>query len=263
MSEKEKDDILITDSDLDRQISLYQHHEKQAQTFLRSILTGIAIFGVSIGTATLTSWEKIKALLPNSVTIVTDAYNVNKDFVEATNEINLFFALFAIFVAFAIALDSSKFMIRALQIPPINPILEENKGKTKENVNRAISRQFKYLRQGYILAKWSGALTVGGGILILTSLIGRADLLAIVDLIVAMSSFLIVLYFSPGIIFEIIERVKSINVQDSVNKVRDWGEKGEQISSDEIVTPDFLIFALLSGLWAIWLLYGGLIGFIW
>jgi len=264
MSEPQSDEQIVS-LNWDGQLDLYQHNQDQAQKFLRFLLAGFAIFGISIGTQLVTSWKKLQSPLSDPATIA-EKYGINEQLVQSTNDINFIMALAGGALAVLLALNSMKYTLRALQVTPhVEGIGEFNNIHRSINSNNDIlNYQHKNLYRARLLARWAGAVAITSEIVIIAALIGSADLLGVANL----GAFIVIIgaiaEYSPKGIFMILNSVydKSLYVYNTgVTSIIEITKR--ETNADKYTALDVAI--LLSSFFVFYILaiFGGIFGLTW
>lgn len=264
------------DSTLDRQLEIYRHNCTQAQTFLRTILAGFAVFGVSVGTTLITSWDDIRKSTPNFVDTVVAQYNIRRAVVNATIEMNMMLSILALFAASLMTLASAKHVLEVTRIEPVGPKLGGQVSNSKdwfqilEENQRLLDKQFSELQSGYYFARWGGGVGLIGILLIVISIIGRAELLVVADFVISFLGVVVIVGFYKTLLFNVMrlllsyfKAIRRRSVRESITTIPAGIPDNWSMFSGKNDAFDIFAVLMFCIAWGFFTFFGGLIGLIW
>jgi|GEM_PF-4734036 len=240
----------VTDAESE-ELQTFLHIQTQAQRYLRTLLAGIAVFGVSIGSALLNKWNHLLTILPDTSLQVQRTYNVSIEFIQSTNKLHTYFAIILIFGAIIAVLDSARItthMIRA-KLPKYS---EEN---SYTSLDEAIFIQYRRQELAHNLANTAFFLAVIGVTLGVISLAGQAAYLAIIDLFILFVSLAYFAWLLPGTIVMAAQRILNYWKMD--------GDRPGTETGYEQPTPHPATAVAGSAIWTFGIVFGGTVGVVW
>ena len=274
ISVREKD----VDSTFSRQLEMYRHNQAQAQRFVRTLLSLVALFGVSATLTIITSWQDLRGLVPNRTEAVFNSYDISKGFVESTVQANAWvggiaLAISAILIGFSFSrmgfVLKSRPVLPAMGELPIDKEIELEEGQEHsedliEKNHEKLAKQRANLNLSYKAAYVGGFLASFSAIIMALVVTNSADYLATLNILIMVATLSLIMDTGSKLAAGIIAGLTDMVCRTFGNGERvTLSELQENYRRNLLFTPSVAVSQLILYLWFAGFILSSLLGLLW